>query len=94
MKGPPVGGTAADESDIDLEGTREPARQDEGRASTAGQAGSGGDSGWSEPDWDPRGGNQLVGATRRKAREPPCHGRCYWCLHPGDQTRLEVAAGP
>lgn len=89
MTDPPLDGTAAGESGKDPGGTGGLAPQVEGRAATAGPAGSGGDSGWSEPGWAP-GWNQLVDATRRKARA----GRSHCCLHPGDQTRIEVAAGP
>lgn len=91
--GPPLDGTAAGGSDKDPGGTGALALQAEGPAATEGPAGSGGDSGWSGPGWA-SGGNQLVRATRRKAGATPCHGRSCWCLHPGDQTRLEVAAGP
>lgn len=93
MKGPPLDGTAAGGIGKDPGGTEAPALQVEGLAATAGPAGSGEDSGWSEPDWA-LGGNRLVGVTGRKVWATPCHGRSCWCLHPGDQTRLEVAAGP
>ncbi len=86
MRGPPKGGTAAGGSGKDPGGTGALALLAWGRAATAGPVGSGGDSGWSEPGWA-SGGNQLVWTT-------PCHGRSCRCLHSGDQTRLEVAAGP
>lgn len=93
MKGPPLDGTAAGGSGKDPGGTGALALQAADQAVTAGPADSGGDSGWSEPDWA-SGENWPAGATRRKAWATPCHGRSCWCLHPGDQTRLEVAAGP
>lgn len=93
MKGPPLDGTAAGGSGKDPRGTGALALQVGGRAATAGPGGSGGDSGLFEPGWAP-GGNQLVDVTRMKVQETPCHGRSRWCLHPGDQMRLEVAAGP
>lgn len=93
MKGPPLDGTAAGGSGKDPRGTGELGLQVEGLAGTADPVGSGGDSGWSVPGWAP-GGNQLVDVTRRKAQETHCHGRFCLCVHPGDQTRLEVAAGP
>lgn len=77
MKGPPLNGTAAGGSDKDPGGTGALALQAEGQVVTAGPAGSGGDSGWSQPDWA-SGGNQLVGSTRRKAWGTLCHGQSCW----------------
>lgn len=60
MKGPPPDGTAAGGSGKDPGGIGALALQAEGRAATASPAGSGGDSGWSEPDWASGGNHQLV----------------------------------
>lgn len=89
MKGPLLDGTAAGGSGKDPGGTVAPALQALGQAETAAPVGSKGDSGWSEPDRDPG-----VMVTKRKVWGAPCHDRSRWCLHPGDQTRHEVAAGP
>lgn len=93
MKDPPLNGTAAGGSDKGPGGTGALALQAEGQVGTAGPAGSGGDSVWSQPDLASD-GSQLVGSTRRKAWGTLRHGQSCWCLHPGDQMRLEVAAGP
>ena len=93
MKGPPQGGTAAGGRGRDPGGTGAPALQAGGRAATADPVGSGGDSEWSRPDWA-SGRTQPGGSAKRKAWRKLCHGQSCRCLHPGDQTRLEVAAGP
>lgn len=66
MKGPPQGGTAAGGRGRDPGGTGALALQAEGRAATAGPVGSGGDSGWSRPDWA-SGRTQLEGSAKGRA---------------------------
>lgn len=93
MKGPPLGGTAADGICTDPGGTEAPVLQAEGLAATVGPGDSGGDSGWSRPGWA-SGWERLVGSEGTRAWGTLCHGQSCWRLHPGDQMRLEVAAGP
>lgn len=88
MKGPLRGGTAAGGSGKGQEGSVAPELQAGGRVETAGLVGSIEGSGWSEPDWN-LGTTALV-----KVWGTPGHDLSRWCLHPGDQTRLEVAARP
>lgn len=70
-----------------------PVLRAEGLAVPVGPGGSGGDSGWSPPGWVSV-GERLMESEGTGARGTLCHGQFGWRLHPGDQTRLEVAAGP
>lgn len=89
--GLPVDGTAVGGSDKDQGGMAALAHQAWDLAETAGPVGSGGETGWCEPDRDQA---VLPRVAGREAQGAPCHCQPRWILHPGDQTRLEVAARP
>lgn len=89
MTGLPLDGTAFGGSDKDQAGTAALVLQTAGWAETAGPVGSRVESEWFEKGWNPR---AMAWVSRMKTWGTPCHGQSRWCPHPGDQTRLEVAA--